>query len=132
MPVTRQDIEHLIETVADWLNDIALRCAKNPQGDVIIMDGVAQVEVTQWDPETDSWKFVSYRPWKVTKPEEIFVYIYCYDSKGETIEDLCYEEWYIEFLTETSICLRDTAKKLDDSNFELIPLSKIDRLWVGA
>lgn len=132
MPLTRQDIEHMIETVVDWLNDQSLRCVKDPQGNFVVIDGLAQEEVTRWDPETESWKFVSYRPWKATKPGDIFVYCYCYDSRGETINDLTYEEWYIEFLTETSICLRNTPKKDPDSNFELIPLSKIEKLYVGA
>ena len=132
MPIARQDIEKLIEIVVDWFNDQNIWCAKDPQGNFVVIEGIIQRENTRWDQETQSWKFEKYEPWKETKPDEIFVYCYCFNSEGESIDDLAYEEWYIEFLTDNSICLRNTKQKNDESQFDLVPLSRIDQLYFGA
>jgi hypothetical protein len=133
MPITRQDVENLIETFVDWCNDQAIWCAKDAEGTLIVIDGILQLEVQEWDSETNSFKFKGeYRPWKETKPEEIFVYCYAYDSHGERIEELLIEEQYIENLSNTAIIVRDTETKTSETAFTMLPLDRIDLFAVGA
>jgi hypothetical protein len=133
MPITRQDIENLIEIFVDWCNDQSLWCAKNAEGDFVIIEGIVQLEVEEWDSETNSFKFKGkYSPWKETKAEEIFVYCYSYDSRGEEINELLIEEQYIEYLSDTAIIVRDTETKTSETLFTMLPLNRIDLFAVEA